>query len=418
MYKGRKEGRLTPQKAEFARSASEGARLAGRSNYAIADIQPTTLIGASGRRGTFSQNVVSSLVQAGLSGTCLQRCTFPCMSSRCSWGGNLCSRKKQQSKPSKHVSVHVSCQAAEQRVGRAARPLILALSNPVENAECTAQEAAGEPSTRLHTRSGTQWHHPERSWFQASKWRASAMRSHSCRLVGRPSCVRQRNSIRPSAIWKHQQGSRTSQQFPDFPRCDCQLDSTFRTIYAAGLSPLLRVQDDRPLHATLIVQVHKICLLRAGIGLGCIAVGATQVTDGMMLAAARAVGEQTTRQELSRDSVLPDVKRLRCECVCSPEYSVCAPKEDTSLPLIQGTLRDVPQCRARIGIHVYLLIVVLAGAASPDCAPLHVSSRDVAVAVAKAVAQTAKRSGVASTSASIRSMQYDPASAWRTANGA
>ncbi len=64
VYEGRKEGQLTPQKAEFARSASEGERLAGRSGYAIADIQPTTLIGASGRRGTFNQNVVSSLVKA------------------------------------------------------------------------------------------------------------------------------------------------------------------------------------------------------------------------------------------------------------------------------------------------------------------------------------------------------------------
>lgn len=50
---------------------------------------------------------------------------------------------------------------------------------------------------------------------------------------------------------------------------------------------------------------------RAGIGLGCIAAGATQVTDGMMLEAARAVAAITSPADLRRDCVLPDASRLR-----------------------------------------------------------------------------------------------------------
>lgn len=51
--------------------------------------------------------------------------------------------------------------------------------------------------------------------------------------------------------------------------------------------------------------------LSAGVGLGCIASGATLVTDEMMLAAARAVAKKTTAQEIEETSILPAVKRLR-----------------------------------------------------------------------------------------------------------
>lgn len=49
-----------------------------------------------------------------------------------------------------------------------------------------------------------------------------------------------------------------------------------------------------------------------GIALGCVAAGATEVADSMMLAAARAIGRKLTSDELQRDSVLPRIERLRC----------------------------------------------------------------------------------------------------------
>ena len=50
----------------------------------------------------------------------------------------------------------------------------------------------------------------------------------------------------------------------------------------------------------------------AGVGLGCIASGATQVNQDMMMAAAEAVAGKLTKAELAQGSVLPDVKRIRC----------------------------------------------------------------------------------------------------------
>ena len=53
--------------------------------------------------------------------------------------------------------------------------------------------------------------------------------------------------------------------------------------------------------------------VRAGIGLGCISSGATQITADMMLAAARALGSQVTDSERERGAVLPNIARLRCD---------------------------------------------------------------------------------------------------------
>lgn len=49
----------------------------------------------------------------------------------------------------------------------------------------------------------------------------------------------------------------------------------------------------------------------AGVGLGCVASGATLVTDDMMLAAARAVTGKLTNDELAQTSILPSTERLR-----------------------------------------------------------------------------------------------------------
>ena len=55
----------------------------------------------------------------------------------------------------------------------------------------------------------------------------------------------------------------------------------------------------------------------SGVGLGCIAAGATEVTDSMMLAAARGISHKLTAEEFERESVLPRIVRLRC-IYCGP----------------------------------------------------------------------------------------------------
>ena len=78
---------------EFARSAEDGERLRGASlKDAVAAVQPTALIGAAAAQKPFTREVLQALVSA-----------------------------------------------AEARCGDGARPVVLALSNPSDVAECTAQ---------------------------------------------------------------------------------------------------------------------------------------------------------------------------------------------------------------------------------------------------------------------------------------
>ncbi len=103
VFEGRTEGTNTPEKMEFARSAEDGARLSGASlKDAVATVQPTALIGAAAARKP--REVLQALVAA-----------------------------------------------AEARCGDNARPVVLALSNPSDVAECTAQVSSiNTCNTRLH----------------------------------------------------------------------------------------------------------------------------------------------------------------------------------------------------------------------------------------------------------------------------
>jgi 2-methylaconitate cis-trans-isomerase PrpF len=56
----------------------------------------------------------------------------------------------------------------------------------------------------------------------------------------------------------------------------------------------------------------SLLVVLAGIALGCIAAAATEVTDRMIMAAAEALGQLLTPQELQEGSVLPRIDRLRC----------------------------------------------------------------------------------------------------------
>ena len=48
-----------------------------------------------------------------------------------------------------------------------------------------------------------------------------------------------------------------------------------------------------------------------GVGLGCIAAGAKQITPDVMLAAAKAAAVKLTAEELQQGSILPQVDRIR-----------------------------------------------------------------------------------------------------------
>ena len=77
-----------------------------------------------------------------------------------------------------------------------------------------------------------------------------------------------------------------------------------------GIHPYLPAPS-WPASCYALVYVH------AGIGLGCISSGATQITADMMLAAARALGTQVTANEQEQGAVLPNIARLRCDSAAS-----------------------------------------------------------------------------------------------------
>ena len=54
-----------------------------------------------------------------------------------------------------------------------------------------------------------------------------------------------------------------------------------------------------------------VLLCDTGVGLGCIAAGAKQITSDIMLAAAKAAAIKLTAEELQQQSILPEVNRIR-----------------------------------------------------------------------------------------------------------
>ncbi|BDA40585.1 NADP-dependent malic enzyme [Coccomyxa sp. Obi] len=183
VYMGRKGRPLSPQKAAFARGEEDAGLSQGLGTdlcKAVRLVKPSSLIGAAARGGAFSEDVIRALNQV-----------------------------------------------TQQRFGESARPAVFALSNPVEEAECTAQ--------------------------QAYDWTDGA------------------------------------------------------AVYASGtaFAPVRRNDG-----TTFLPGQCNNCLVFPGIALGCIAAGATEVTDSMMLAAARGISHKLTAEELERESVLPQIVRL------------------------------------------------------------------------------------------------------------
>ncbi|KAK9854199.1 hypothetical protein WJX84_007063, partial [Apatococcus fuscideae] len=112
VYDGRKGGSMTPEKAMFARSGSEAGWLEALGNdlrKAVQQLQPTALIGAAAVRGAFSHEVLAQLSQG--------------MQNQRGMTGDV--------------------------------PIVLALSNPTDKAECTAEEAFQACNDRVAFGSGT-----------------------------------------------------------------------------------------------------------------------------------------------------------------------------------------------------------------------------------------------------------------------
>lgn len=61
LYRGRKEGGLTDQKLEFARSEEEGRRFGAEPHFGVEAVQATALVGAAARRGTFTRQVLEAI---------------------------------------------------------------------------------------------------------------------------------------------------------------------------------------------------------------------------------------------------------------------------------------------------------------------------------------------------------------------
>ena len=60
-----------------------------------------------------------------------------------------------------------------------------------------------------------------------------------------------------------------------------------------------------------VVLRHVVLLCGTGVGLGCIAAGAKQITPDIMLAAAKAAAIKLTIEELQQQSILPEVSCIR-----------------------------------------------------------------------------------------------------------
>ena len=69
MYVGRPTGRLTPQKMEFARSASEGDKVPSGGSLldAVQQLQPSALIGAAAKQNAFTADTIKALTKVASS---------------------------------------------------------------------------------------------------------------------------------------------------------------------------------------------------------------------------------------------------------------------------------------------------------------------------------------------------------------
>ena len=90
-----------------------------------------------------------------------------------------------------------------------------------------------------------------------------------------------------------------------------------------------------------------------GVGLGCIAAGAKQITPDVMLAAAKAAAVKLTAEELQQGSILPQVDRIRyCFSYIKHTLSHSPTWQSSKMPMLSTTKQHVVSSALTCGIQL------------------------------------------------------------------
>ena len=186
-------------------------------------------------------------------------------------------------------------QGVQSRWGRGSRPIVLALSNPSEVAECTAQQAYNWSGGKAVYASGTAF--PPFQTEEGMNVPAQANNS----------------LIFPGILFKRPFACSCKCRMETLHAKECRSSAIKDNYVAASLTKQWNLmflgRGTCFYHAAVLRCV--VCLCGTGVGLGCIAAGAKQITPDIMLAAAKAAAIKLTAEELQQQSILPEVNRIR-----------------------------------------------------------------------------------------------------------
>lgn len=232
-------------------------------------------------------------------------------------------------------SYHV--QVVQQSFGNKARPIVLALSNPDSVAECTAEEAyewsegaavygSGTTFPAFKTQNGDTYR-PSQANNSLIFPGISNLSLNSCRRLFLATLIR-RSWLQHWKAQRHETHVLLSIVSPllRYQHFFAQLPGVFE----------INVPAQGPGHAWPILKSPRDFIsislsLHPGVGLGCIASGASAVTEDMMLAAAKAVARKLTSHESSQTSILPATNRLRYGVRQKRQSRLLANSDDSQL---------------------------------------------------------------------------------------
>lgn len=202
---------------------------------------------------------------------------------------------------------------------RGARPLVFALSNPTDKAECSYQQAYEWSDGRVVFASGTK--------FPALRVtrRSSGPSAAGTLFAGSSAFLGAAPAAAAAGLAEGSNGNVAAASGSQSAR-----DSVGAKSSASGAA--VRVLDP--------AQANN-CFIFPGIGLGAVASGARIIDDGMLLAAARAVAGEWGRGARRRGAVL-HACRKRSSVSISIEYLSCISTLSCRLRSLQRNLRLYP----------------------------------------------------------------------------